>query len=70
MIIIAIPIEKHCDRTIQDAPYIEELVEHEKTLPLVINDKPPLEKPSDPPKLILEPMSSELKCVYLRDDKT
>ena len=41
MRVIEIPIEKHCDMTMHDAPYIEELVEHEKILPLVINDEPP-----------------------------
>ena len=54
---------------------IEELLEHgstwsEKILLLVICNDPPLEEPSDLPKLILEPFPSELKCVFLRDDKT
>ena len=67
MSIIEIPLEKHYDRTIQDAPYIEEIVEHENILPLVINDNPPLEKLSEPLKPILEPLSSMLEYASLRD---
>ena len=75
MSIIEIPRDKHYDRAMHDTTYIKELVEHrstwnEEVLPLVINDDPPLEKPTDPPKLISEPLPSELKYVFLRDDKT
>ena len=30
----------------------------------------PLEKPSDPPKINLDPLPRELKYAFLRDDKT
>ena len=36
----------------------------------MINDDPPLEKPSDPTKLTLESLPSELKYVFLRNDKS
>ena len=53
-----------------DAPYIKESIAHttawsEKVLPLVTNDDPPLEKPSDPPKPILKPFPCGLKCVFI-----
>ena len=58
-----------------DAPYIEELVAHtttcsEKVLPIVIDDDPPFEKPSDPPKPILKPLPCELKYAFLKSNET
>ena len=35
----------------------------------MINDDPPLEKPSDPPKKILEPLPCGLEYTFLRDIK-
>ena len=67
MSLIEKPIEKHYDRSRQDTPYIDELIEHEQILPLVINDDLPLGELSDPLKLILEPLPCSLKYTFLGD---
>ena len=54
MSIIEISIEYHCNRAIQDAPYIEELIEYENILPLAIYDDLPLKKMGEPLKPILK----------------
>ena len=56
-----------------DASYIEELDVHtttwsEKVLPFVIDDDPPLEKPSNPPKPILKPFPCGLKYSFLKSN--
>ena len=58
-----------------DAPYIKETVIHkttwsEKIIPLVIDDDPPLEKPSNPSKPVLEALPSGLRYAIFRKSET
>ena len=55
---IETPIEKYLDEDMQDA------------LMSQFDDDPFLEKPSDPSKLILEPLLSELKYPFLGENST
>ena len=43
--------------------------EHGVLISQVTNDNPPLEKLSDPPKLILEPLSCGLEYIFLGDNE-
>ena len=69
-------LRSHFDTTHKnDASYIEESVTHtttwsEKVQPLVINDDPPLKKPSNPPKPILKPLPHGLKYAFLKSNET
>ena len=58
-----------------DASYTEESIAHtsswiEKVLPLVTDDHLSLEKLSDPPKVVLEPLPSGLNYAFLGSDET